>query len=152
MPGTLNPPDIEKLKRAGHAVWVDEGWNREVPFLVLPLCPPLNNLYPTRGKFRVKSKQYLAWEEMAEWFFMQQHWNLVPPHLSGLRWVLDMAVFMPNWASGDLDNRNKATIDFLCANRGLQDKYLMRLREVRVTDGKRLAGVVLAYDEWRKRE
>lgn len=126
--------------------WVN--WTTR-PVLFLPLCPPLNNLYPTRGKRRVKSERYEAWEQEAWGWYHEQGWAYSAPVDPGLRWYLDMVLFMPNWGSGDLDNRNKATIDFLCAHRGLQDKYLMRLREVRVTDGSRLAGVVLTYGTWK---
>lgn len=141
---------LDEMRKRAHLVFADEGWERRGPLLVLPLCPPLNNLYPTRGRRRVKSEDYLEWEDMAGWYYVLQGWHNLPPESPGLRWTLDAVFFMPNWSSGDVDNRNKATIDFLCAQRGLQDRYLMRIREVRVTDGSRLAGVVLAYDERRE--
>lgn len=34
------------------------------PFVVIPRSPSVNNLYITRGKFRVKSPAYRAWLEL----------------------------------------------------------------------------------------
>jgi hypothetical protein len=139
---------VLKLARAAVPVAEGQQFNTRDTVMVLPLAPPLNNLYPSRGKVRVKSARYRAWEDEAAGWYLMQGFQHLPREDPALHWYLDMVMFMPNWGSGDLDNRNKATIDFLCSMRGLQDKYLMRLREVRVTDGSRMAGTVLSYARW----
>lgn len=120
------------------------GWAANVA--VLPLPPSVNGLFPGKAR-RFPSKEYKAWrEEAAGWWdasplARQGTWpldNTVP-----VLWTLDLYVFMPTW-QGDLDNRFKATIDFLCSRTGLQDNRLTEIHAQRITGPERLRGIVLA--------
>jgi hypothetical protein len=124
----------------------NHGWAGNT--LALPLPPPLNGLYPTNPKTgrRHKSKDYRDWEkEAANWWHLQDH-EAVPgmyvPTPDAL-WQLDMYVYMPTWAYGDLDGRFKAPIDFLCSLTELQDRHLTRVTAIRITDGVRRKGLVM---------
>lgn len=116
----------------------------------LPLPPSTNMLYPGKAR-RYKSKAYKAWELLAEtWWgasplYYQPAWPLDPEVMT--LWTLDTYLFMPRWAgagSGDMDNRLKAPIDFLCSHTGLQDKYLVEIHAKRITTEQKLSGLVLA--------
>jgi Holliday junction resolvase RusA-like endonuclease len=120
------------------------GWAANVA--VLPLPPGVNNLFPGKQR-RYKSQEYKLWlAEALDW------WKLSP--LSGqaawpldksakVLWTLDTYVFIPMW-QGDLDNKFKAPIDFLCAMTGLQDSRLVEIHAQRITGPDRLRGMVLA--------
>lgn len=122
---------------------------------ILPLPPPTNSLYPGIRR-RHKSKAYKEWEHLAEaWWIYQvvqkrerdQFPRATYPKKDREKWALDILVFMPTWASGDLDGRFKALIDWLCKATGRNDRYLVRILSQRVTDGDRLSGVVVAFRE-----
>jgi hypothetical protein len=140
-----------KLERAR----VGDGWNRNL--WVLPLCPPTNSLYPGKVR-RHKGKHYKAWEQEAEAYWLYQlvrkrevgnvtglHPTASFPRGPRHKWTLEVYSFMPTYRDGDLDGRLKALIDFLCRATGHDDRYLMGLQSLRITNGERLRGQVVIF-------
>lgn len=99
-----------------------------VPFH-LPLPPSVNNLFiNVRGRGRVKSKHYREWErEAIIAMIASAHPTL--PHKA--KWELTATCVMPNWRKQDLDNKLKATVDFLSWRLGLDDNLLVALALVK---------------------
>lgn len=120
------------------------GWAANVG--VLPLPPSVNNLFPGRVR-RFKSAEYRRWEaEAADWWASSPISQQAAWPLDGsvtVLWVADFYVFMPNWR-GDLDNKLKAAIDFICTNTGLHDNRLVEIHAKRITAPDRLKGLVFA--------
>jgi Holliday junction resolvase RusA-like endonuclease len=120
------------------------GWAANVA--CLPLPPGVNNLFPGRIH-RHKSREYKVWlAEAALWWAAsplskQAAWPLAKG--TNVLWTLDAYFFMPTWV-GDLDNKLKAPIDFLCAQSGLTDNRLTEIHAQRITGPERLRGMVLA--------
>lgn len=106
-----------------------------VTTVALPLPPSTNSLYPGRARRR-KSEEYKAWGEEAQlWVSMSQQPHLYRYGTLGVaperaQWKLHQFIFMKDWRS-DMDNRYKASIDFLCGLYGLSDRYLVQHSAVR---------------------
>lgn len=121
--------------------------NFSVTTVALPLPPSTNSLFPGFRR-RHKSAEYKAWEqEAALWLLEQPHlltYGGLPQAPPKARWKLHLYVVLPNWRS-DMDNRYKATIDFLAPRFNLQDRYLIQHTAVRCTGTQ--TGIV-AVLEW----
>lgn len=137
--GTTYAYHAIRSARKGH------GWAANVA--ALPLPPGVNNLFPTRGRVRVKSRQYREWEEEAAYWWLasplskQPAWPL--DEKPRVLWTLDTYIFIPTWQA-DLDNKLKAPIDFLCKHTGLRDRYLVEIHAKRITIKGTVPGMVLA--------
>lgn len=110
--------------------------------VALPLPPSTNSLFPGRAR-RHRSAEYERWLAEAPLWLREQpqlwrYGSLVKPPPKA-RWLLHQFIFLPNWRS-DMDNRYKASIDFLCASFGLSDRYLVQHSALRCTGP--LTGVV----------
>lgn len=120
------------------------GWAANVG--VLPLPPSTNNLFPGRER-RYKSVEYRRWlAEAEEWWAEspishQAAWPLDKQPV--VLWVVDFYAFMPTWL-GDLDNKFKAPIDYICTKTGLRDNRLVEIHAKRITSPNRLKGLVFA--------
>lgn len=113
------------------------GEDLSVTTVALPLPPSVNGLFPG-GRRRHKSAAYKAWEqEAALWVSraVQPHpyrYGKLPIPPPGTRWSLHQFIFLADWRS-DMDNRYKASIDFLCRLYRLNDRYLVQHSALRCT-------------------
>ncbi len=104
--------------------------------LELPLPPSANNLFPGR-KRRFKSKQYVAWINAADRYFLAQKRSITP-----LKGNYAMLVSLPKSARGDASNYIKAPEDY-CVSRGLTPDDVQS-QEV---SARRVAGITLCVIE-----
>jgi Holliday junction resolvase RusA-like endonuclease len=92
--------------------------------LVLPIPPSANDLFDGghKTKRRFKSDRYKAWEAEAEGSL----WEQKPFGVVIGAYIVEITV--PEMIRGDIDNRQKALVDFLVAQ-GLtpDDKHLWKL-------------------------
>src|SRR5262245_15490543 len=87
--------------------------------LTLPPPPPLNSLYPTVGRRRIKSKRYKAWEHEAGWLLLRQR----PGQING-DWEIDIA--LPRGLIGDVDGYSKALLDLVVKHQIVPDDKFCR--------------------------
>jgi len=89
--------------------------------LKLPAPPPLNSLYPTVGRKRVKSKRYKAWLTEAGWQLQLQR----PGSIAG-PWEIDVG--LPRGLTGDIDGYLKGMLDLIVSHKIVDDdKHCRRL-------------------------
>ena len=93
--------------------------NSPVVILTLPPPPPLNGLYPTAGRRRVKSKRYKSWERTAGWELKRQRCGCI-----GGPWEADIA--LPSGLTGDIDGYIKPVLDLLVEHRVVDDDQFCR--------------------------
>lgn len=87
--------------------------------LVLPLCPSTNNLFAHRGRRRFKTEGYTAWIVSADGAAMQQsRWPVPGP--------VRVHIGVPVNMRGDIDNRSKATLDWLVTRGVIEDDRHVR--------------------------
>lgn len=87
--------------------------------LFFPLPPTSNNLFPTSGKFRIKSRQYRDWLAEAQIALSKQK---PTPAFDG---YVDLTISVEP-TRGDISNRIKAVEDFLVANGIIPDDSNVR--------------------------
>src|SRR5262245_66508643 len=82
------------------------------PVLVLRLPPPptVNNLFLSRGRRRIRTPRYRAWQERAGWQLVAQRQGCV-----GGPW--EATIVLPAKLRGDVDNYSKPLLDLLVTHR-----------------------------------
>ena len=89
------------------------------------LPPGVNHLYPTRGGRRVKSAEYIAWQEAELWRLKAAY--PAPPDHGPACWTLTALFTLPNWRRHDLDGMLKSLIDTLAEGLRLDDNRLVTI-------------------------
>ena len=93
-----------------------------IAHLDLPMPPPLNNLFPTRGGRRVPSERYRAWRDDARIELLAQR----PPHIAG-PFSAELSFQRPDRRRRDLDGCGvKAVLDSLVSAGVIEDDHLAK--------------------------
>lgn len=103
--------------------------NRDKLILTLPYPPTANNLFINAGRRRVKSDEYKAWIALAEGVLMSQIPTLrragIKTRFEG-EFHYTLTVIRPDRRRRDIDNLNKATLDFLKSSGVIEDDCLTK--------------------------
>ena len=103
--------------------------NRDKLILTLPYPPTANNLFINAGRRRVKSDEYKAWIALAEGVLMSQIPTLrragIKTRFEG-EFHYTLTAIRPDRRRRDIDNLNKATLDFLKSSGVIEDDCLTK--------------------------
>jgi crossover junction endodeoxyribonuclease RusA len=114
-----------RAKSEGHSPTPPDPFKQVV--VELPPPPSSNNLFLSRGRRRVRTPRYRAWQEAAGWQLLVQR----PGRITG-PWQADIT--LPSGVRGDIDNRVKAILDLLVAHRIVADDKFCQRVSIEKTD------------------
>lgn len=131
----------------GHRHWLENEFRSGTLVVCLPLPPSINHAFPTRNGRRVKSPEYMRWNQEATLVANAAGVPFVPSRPVPVSWSLDTYFVMADWRS-DMDNRYKVLIDWLCRRLALTDNRLLQQFSARLPNDREHTGVEAMVHVW----